>query len=146
MAMPIDVGEHVVVVTAPGREAKRTTVKIVEGQSPKLELSPGDASRAIEAPPPPPPPPPRSEPAPGSGRTIGIVIGSLGVASLAAGVVTGVMTLQRKSTVESDCHDQISESSRSSSRSGVPIRARACSTRAFSGGGIALGESGSRRK
>lgn len=101
MAMPIDAGEHVVVVTAPGREAKRTAVKIVEGQSPKLELSAGAASRAIEAPPPPPPP------ASGSGRTIGIVIGSLGVASLAAGAVTGGMTLQRKSTVESDCHNQV---------------------------------------
>jgi hypothetical protein len=106
LAMPIDAGEHVVVVTAPGREAKRYTVKIVEAQASTLEVEAGAASRAIEAPPPPPtlPPPPPS--ALGSGRTIGIVIGSLGVASLAAAGVTGGMTIQRKSTVEQDCPDQ----------------------------------------
>jgi hypothetical protein len=101
VAMPIDPGEHVVVVTAPGRDAKRYTVKIAEAQSPTLKVEPGPVTRAIEAPPPPPPPPPSS------GRAVGVVIGSLGVASLVAAGVTGAMTLQRKSTVEDECPQQL---------------------------------------
>jgi hypothetical protein len=110
VAMPIDPGEHVVVVTAPGREPRRYVVTIGEAESPALALEAGAASREITPPPPPPslPPPP---PSPGSGRTVGFVIGSLGVASLAAAGVTGVMTIQRKGTVKAECPAQVCRSS-----------------------------------
>jgi hypothetical protein len=104
VAMPIDPGEHVVVVTAPGREPRRYVVSIGEAESPALALEPGAAAVAITPPPPPLPPPP---PPPGSGRAVGFVIGSLGVAGLAASGVTGVMTIQRKGTVKTECPGQV---------------------------------------
>ena len=110
VAMPIDPGEHVVVVTAPGREPRRYVVSIGEAESPALALEPGATAVAITPPPPPPPPPPPRTP-PRSGRAVGFVIGSLGVASMAASGVTGVMTIQRKATVKTECPGQVCRSS-----------------------------------
>ena len=100
VAMPVDPGEHVVVVTAPGREPRRYVVSVGEAESPALALEPGATAVAITPPPPPKPPP-------GSGRAVGFVMGSLGVASLAASGVTGVMTIQRKGTVKTECPGQV---------------------------------------
>ncbi len=58
------------------------------------------------APPPPPRMPRLPPPTRGSRRRTGIVIGSLGVTSLAASGVTGAMTIQRKGTVKDDCPEQ----------------------------------------
>jgi hypothetical protein len=107
VAVPIDPGEHVVVVTAPGREPKRYVVSLGEAEAPVLAVEPGEATRVITPPPPPLPLPPPPAPQAGSGRVAGFVIGSLGIASLAASGATGVMTIQRKSTVKTECPRQV---------------------------------------
>jgi len=91
LALPVDPGEHVVVVKAPGHEPKQYRVTLAEAQVQTLVVEPG-----------------REESAPASAnahgvRTAGFVVGALGLATLGAGIVTGVITLGRKSTVEDNC-------------------------------------------
>jgi hypothetical protein len=93
LALPVDPGEHTVVVKAPGHEAKEYRVTLSEAQVETLVVEPGSELRLA-----------------GSSsdhgvRTAGFVVGALGLASLGAGIVTGVMTLDRKSKVEDNCVD-----------------------------------------
>jgi hypothetical protein len=107
VAMPIDPGDHLIVVTAPKREPKRYSVTIVEAKAQVIQLSPGEATPSSVAPSPTPLlPAPATGSGAGPGRVAGFVIGSLGIAGLVASGVTGVMTLQRKSAVEVDCPQQ----------------------------------------
>jgi hypothetical protein len=104
VAMPIDAGDHLIVVTAPMREVKRYSLTIVEAKAQVIELSPGEATASSVAPSPSPlPPAPAPGSGAGSGRVAGFVIGSLGIAGLVTSGVTGVMTLQRKNAVEMAC-------------------------------------------
>lgn len=49
-------------------------------------------------------PPPDAGPGSAGMRAAGFVVGALGVASLGAGAATGIMTIQRKGTVEQSCN------------------------------------------
>ncbi len=111
--LPVDPGAHVVRVDAPGREPASTSVTLAEGESRVLEVSAGAAIApepppAQPAPPPPAPPPPAAEAPPAAPahpvlRTTGFVLGIAGLASLAAGGVTGALAFAQKSTVQGHC-------------------------------------------
>jgi len=111
--LPVDPGPHVVRVDAPGREPASTSVTLAEGESRVLDVSAGAAiatepTAAQLAPPAPAPPLPAAEappPAPAHPvlRTTGFVLGIAGLASLAAGGVTGALALAQKSTVQAHC-------------------------------------------
>ncbi|HTQ47784.1 MAG TPA: PEGA domain-containing protein [Polyangiaceae bacterium] len=112
--LPVDPGAHVVRVEAPGHEPASTPVTLAEGESRVLEVSAGAANApappppAQPAPPAPAPPPPAAEapaapPAHPVLRTTGFVLGIAGLASLAAGGVTGGLAFAQKSTVQAHC-------------------------------------------
>ena len=99
--VPADPGQHVVEVTAPGREPRRYEVKLAEGTNASLQVEPG-TTLGVAAPPPPDEPPagPMS-----SRRTLGFVIGGVGIAGLGVGAVTGILALGKKGDVEDACPD-----------------------------------------
>lgn len=96
--LPVDPGPHVIEVTAPGRAKRLYEVSLREGERVRRVVEPGapNAEAAPET--------PGAEQASGSGnRTLGWVLGSVGVAGLAVGAVTGMMVLDKKSTVDENC-------------------------------------------
>ncbi len=121
-AFPLDPGSHPVEASAPGKVTWRSAVTVLPGPAtldvdvPALSsaaavAAPSAAPGAAETPPvstvpaPPAGHPPTVEDAPRAGgqKTLGFVVGSIGVAGLAAGSVFGVMTLARNATAKSDC-------------------------------------------
>lgn len=157
MALPIDTGAHAVEATAAGFKPFKTTVNItrdgenVEVTIPKLEAEPV----AVAPPPAPRPapsagPPPWAGPAPGpspspehdegSGqRTIGFVVGGVGVAGIAVGAVTGLMAMGKSSDAKATCPND----GRCASREAVDASEDArtfglVSTIAFIAGGVGL--------
>ncbi len=104
-ALPIDPGTHQVVVSS-GAEKRSYQVTLSEGETKTLEISPR-ASRAAA-----PEPTPASEvaaaPDKGSGRdtkTLGYVVGGVGVAGLAVGTIAGIIGLSKESTGDENCDD-----------------------------------------
>jgi hypothetical protein len=110
LALPVDPGEQRIIVRAPGREARTMTVTLAVSETKQVTVSPGKATA-----PEPGARPPESAPASdsaasddGSGqRTLGWVLGGVGVAGLAVSAVTGVMVLDRKNTVDEECTNDL---------------------------------------
>jgi hypothetical protein len=100
VAVPVDPGVHRVELRAPGRAASVVTVSLAEGENKELTLEPGVVTSTEQESSP--VSPVRSSPNPG--RTAGFVIGGVGVAGIATGLVAGAIVLDRKSTVENECH------------------------------------------
>jgi hypothetical protein len=121
VAIPIDPGRHSVVVGQGPRERRYEVV-----------LAEGEAREVVALPPPPAPapdersllqrPPATSSVSPeaqahqsfsgdqgssSEARTFGYVIGGIGVASLAVGVVTRVLALGKKSTIDQYCQNKV---------------------------------------
>lgn len=99
--LPVDPGDHVISVTAPGTRTQTLHVQLAEGQQRTIDVSPGPAL------------PSTTTPAHDTGggaaqggsdhRTLGYVIGGVGVAGLAVGAITGAMVLGKKSVVDNNC-------------------------------------------
>lgn len=113
--MLVDPGKVVVVVTAAGRVNRTYALALKEGDQVEQSLDAGEPTPAGAATPPPvtaPPtvsPPPSAEEPPSSSqlrRTLGFAVGGVGVAGLAVGAVTGILALDRASTVKQHCPDQ----------------------------------------
>jgi hypothetical protein len=103
-AMPADPGKLTIVVTATGRERRTYTLDLKEGQSVEATLDAGDALAAAQATQAPEGQPlTATKPAASGRRTVGFVVGGVGIAGLAAGGVTGVLALGKASTVKSHC-------------------------------------------
>jgi hypothetical protein len=106
--LPFDPGAHALVVEAPGRRSQRLDVRLIEGESQQLTLSagPAEAAPALTAPRPTstaaPPPPPSGD----GRRTLGLVIGGVGVAGLAAAGITGGLLLARDARIDEQCPDK----------------------------------------
>lgn len=103
--MLADPGNLELVVTAPGRAPKTTTLTLVEGQVVEQALLVGEA--ASVAPPQPPPPSdavPQPSPTSYPLRPVGFVVGGVGVAGLVVGSITGLLALDKASTVKSHCN------------------------------------------
>lgn len=108
--LPIDPGEHALVVTAPGHGENRLRISLKEGERKTFEVAPRAKGGAAAAPasgqPAPPPPGPRDDsPARPGGdtRLLGLVIGGVGVAALAGAGITGALTLSARSRNEENC-------------------------------------------
>ena len=110
----VDPGQHVVTVSATGRADRTYTLTLKDGDQVEQTLDAGDLAAPAPAPvaaAPPAPLAPATAPAPeqppssvgGTRRTIGFVVGGVGVAGLAAGAVTGLLALGRASTVKQHC-------------------------------------------
>ena len=103
--LPIDPGEHTVVVSAPGRAERPFKVIVSEREIRALEVAPGDPSAApvqtkplatlpIET-----APPPQHD-----SRTLAYVLGGVGVAGFITGAVAGALVLQKKGVVSDHCN------------------------------------------
>lgn len=109
IAIPVDPGEHVITVQAPGGKLKEIRVTLERGGKTMQELEP------------PLPPTPiggvvntpaitttdmtAEEMRKSKFRTIAIVAGGVGVAGLIAGGVLGGLTMQKASVIETQCKD-----------------------------------------
>jgi len=112
--LPVDSGMHTVEATGAGKKSFKTTVKVtkdgenVEVTVPKLEPD-GTAAAPVApkvdpTPPPKPatPPPPKKEGGSGQ-KTIGMVLGGVGVAGIAVGAITGLMAIGKNNDAKDAC-------------------------------------------
>jgi hypothetical protein len=92
-SLPVDPGAHMLEVVSPKGPAKKTEVSVAEGEQKTIELTVATESSA---------PPPAATTGNGR-RTAGYIVGGIGAAGLLTGIVTGVMALGKKSTVDDHC-------------------------------------------
>jgi hypothetical protein len=89
-ALPIDPGSHVLAIEANGHARAERPISIVEGdmREETLELGPaaagGDAGATSGS----------------TGRTVGWVLGGVGIVGIGVGVVTGLLVLDKKASVD----------------------------------------------
>lgn len=101
IALPVDPGEHVIVLQIPGQPPSEQRISLAKRDKKTLEIKLPKA-----APPPkgvlePPGPPPATG---SSGRRMaGYVLGGVGVASIVVGSVTGGLVFSKKGTITSNC-------------------------------------------
>jgi hypothetical protein len=108
VALPVDPGEHVVRLEAPGRAPTEARITIGDGEALSVPLALGAVAPAADRPPPPAASrPPQASPAADRGltgvQTGGLILGGVGVAALGAGSVFGLLTLGEKSTIDRAC-------------------------------------------
>jgi hypothetical protein len=137
--LPVDPGEHVVIVSAPGYEAKTFKVDLAEAEHREISVEPGAVEVAADG--------TKSAGASDRGahastgssvRTWGLVVGGLGVVSLGIGAVFGGMALSKNSDSKATCDgnnvcDPAGKALRDDARSAGNI-----STVAFVAGGLVL--------
>ena len=115
--MPIDPGDHVL-TTGAGGERREASFSIAEKERKSVEieaLAPTDAAAPVappEATPPPeskprPEPPPPQQPQASWQKPAAFVVGGIGVAGLATGIVTGLMATSRHATAEKECPNRV---------------------------------------
>lgn len=159
VATAVDPGAHVVTAKAPskrdwskridiGASGDRQSVEVpsLESDSPPAPIAPPPvASSAPSAVPPPPAPsaappprePERIEDTASSGRTVGIVLVSVGGVALAAGTVFGVVAKNKWDTAKSACANAVcADAATQSANSGAGTFAD-LSTIGFVAGGVA---------
>jgi len=99
--LPVDPGEHVVVVTAEGSESASFIAHVGEGERTQLDVKPGEplvGSGGASA----------ADPRPSqSSHTAAYLLGGLGAVGLVTGVVAGILVLDRKHTVDQNCTDHV---------------------------------------
>jgi hypothetical protein len=102
LALPVDPGSHRIEVRAPGRAPWKTTADVALGEQREVVLVAGNAttpsSADVSLPP--------STPERSSPRTLGWVLGGVGVAGVATSLVTGAMVLSKGSTVDKECENK----------------------------------------
>jgi hypothetical protein len=97
--LPVDPGAHVVTVQLQGHLPEKVSVDVSEGEEKQLEVHPGpvdphanDVHTDLVAKPRP--------------RTLGWVVGGIGVAGVGAAAVSGLMLVNQRSKVETLCPDK----------------------------------------
>ena len=144
VAIPVDVGTHTVVASAPGRRSFKTSIVIrTDGDRdevvvPKLEAAP--AGSASGAPAGPAPADADSGTRGSTQRTIGFVVGGVGIAGLAVGAVTGLIAIGKNNDSKQVCPDSgACGSSAAVDAADSAKKLGTVSTIAFIAGGLGLG-------
>ncbi len=111
--IPVDPGEHAVVVSAPGYETWRGSVKVGKGEHGRLAIPALEKTKGVEAPPPPPPrtvdlpppPPPPIEDAPPRRwqRPVALGVAGAGIVGLGVGSFFGLRAFSKWSDAEAQC-------------------------------------------
>ncbi len=141
MPQPMDLGEHVVVASAPEHTDGRSTLILAEGEHREITVAPGmpidaPSSSALAPSPVVTSSPPSSR---DGARTAGLILGGVGLVGVAAGAITGGMTMGKKSTVDSECDEGrcAGQAARDAASAGKTLST--VSTAAFIAGGALLG-------
>jgi hypothetical protein len=103
-ALPVDPGEHTVIVEGPGTQSALFTSQVGAGEHASLDVKLGTISTASE--PAKDTASPISAPAARPSQTAAYVAGGVGIAGVVTGVVAGLIVLNKKSTVNSECVDK----------------------------------------
>jgi hypothetical protein len=107
VALPVDPGEHVVRLEAPGHQRVEKATAIREGQAVTVQLELGPATTTAQDPGAPPAAPPTSPARGGDAltgvQTGGLILGGIGVIGLGVGAVFGLVTMGHASTVSGAC-------------------------------------------
>lgn len=93
--LPVDPGKHVVVVEAPGLPDRKYDIVMEEGKRQTLQVEPGvlaESKSVGEAP-----------SGSNSKRTVGFVLGGVGIAGILTGVVTGAMASSANGEASDAC-------------------------------------------
>ncbi len=103
-SLPVDPGDHVVIVEAPGTRAAEFHARVAEGEHAVIDVTIGDPLPATEqggvgtsA------NPGALGATPGPNHTAAYVVGGVGVVGLVTGAIAGALVLSKKSTVNADC-------------------------------------------
>jgi len=137
--LPVDPGEHVVVVEAPGTLPAEFRTNIREGARARLAVAVGAPEAVARADSP--APSPKTTDAARPTRTAAYLSGSVGLAGLATGVVAGLLVLQQKSTVDAHCREHVcDQTGLDASRTGKTLGL--VTTLGFVAGGLGLGAAG----
>lgn len=121
-ALPVDPGEHRVEAKAPGKKPWGATVKVGADKDTVSVTVPDLEDAPVEEPEPGPVPPPETDPKPvkpgpaatpedgggddGSGqRTLGLVVGGVGVVGLGVSLFFGSQAVSKDSDAEKECTD-----------------------------------------
>ena len=130
--LPVNPGEHVVVVEAPGIEPTQFRASVGEGEQAQITVSLGDAASASGA---------KGRPPAGAShanRAAADVLGGVGLAGLVTGLVAGVLVLNRKGTVHDNCRDHVcNQTGKDAAESGKTLGV--VSTVGFIAGALGLG-------
>lgn len=151
--IPVDIGQHTVEAKQTGFKPFQTTVSVakdgdsVEVTVPALEQEPiVRPTQVPENPPPPPanvtePPPVDADKQGGSGqRTVGFIVGGIGLVGVAVGTVTGLMAIGRSNDAKAKCANDGRCADAAAVDSADSARTLgAVSTIGFIAGGVALG-------
>lgn len=137
IALPIDPGEHEITVRAPGHALHTESVTIAEGESKELVLSLGPAEAgSAEAAGKVAPTSPQSGYS--SQKTLGFVVGGVGIAGIATSLLTGALVINRKNKVERECvGSECTRAGVDAARSGRTLSM--VSTVAFAVGAVGVG-------
>lgn len=93
--MPVDPGKHVVVVEAPGLPNKTYDLVMEEGKRQTLQVEPASVAVSTSR--------PSTSGASSAGRTIGFIMGGVGVAGLVTSAITGGLALSDHGAAEEAC-------------------------------------------
>jgi hypothetical protein len=111
LALPVNPGQHTVVVTAPGHAEKRTSLSLRASEAETVTLRLGEALPSAPPVTPATPVTPASHdrevashPGGDGARTAGFVVGALGLAGVGVGAVAGLLVLGKKSIVDDPSH------------------------------------------
>jgi hypothetical protein len=102
LALPVDPGPHRIEVRAPGNAPWVTTADLALGEQREVVLIAGTPEASAHAQTSRPP----ADSAGSSRRTLGWVLGGVGVAGVAGSLVTGAMVLSKDSIVDRECLDK----------------------------------------
>jgi hypothetical protein len=104
VALPVDPGEHTVLVIQPGHVRRPSTFGLAEGQSRVLVVGPGEviplqgaATAEVGAP----------STSHGGKRTAGWIVGGVGIAALATGAYFGVSALEKRGDSDAHCNNGV---------------------------------------
>jgi hypothetical protein len=90
LPLPVDPGQHSVLVVAPGREARGTTVIAIERETVRVEASAGPVV-------------PHAPERPAHGHTAAWLVGATGIAAVGVGTYFGARALAERSMSDASC-------------------------------------------
>jgi hypothetical protein len=106
LPLPVDPGNHVIVVRSPGRAERRYETTVGAAESREISLEPGAALDGEIVNAPGAPPPDVTANGGDTRRTLGLVLLGAGGAGLVTSLAFGAVVLSAKNTVGSECQDK----------------------------------------